>query len=218
MKKIIIGSSLIFCTILYIIEQVLEVNYGIKTGAKWVLFIGMPLLLNHFIKKEKKEKQVDKKGILLGLLFGIISFSVIVVAYIFLKEIIDFNSIVTEMKTKSKITPENFIFIAIYVTFGNSLVEEFFFRGYIFLNLYQEGKKKIAYIYSSGLFSVYHLAIFQSWFEWHVMVLALFGLFVIGFIFSWLNTKTNTFFNSWIVHILADTAIVLIGFKLFGLF
>jgi membrane protease YdiL (CAAX protease family) len=119
------------------------------------------------------------------------------------------------METKSKITAANFIFIAIYITLGNSLLEEFFFRGFIFLNLRQLGKEKFAYLFSALLFAIYHISIFQSWFTLPLMLLSLFGLFTIGIVFNWLNTKTNTIINSWIVHIFADLAIILIGLKLF---
>lgn len=217
MKKLIIVVSLISCFFLYYIEQILEVSYVIKTSAKWIVFILIPILLDRFIDKKQVQKQFNKKGMVFGLLFGISSFIVIMAAYVFLKQFIDFQAIVQEMQTKSKITAENFIFIAIYITLGNSLIEEFFFRGFIFLNLKHLGSEKLAYLFSASLFAIYHIAIFQTWFTVPLTLLALFGLFTIAIIFNWLNTKTNTFINSWIVHILADLAIILIGFRLFGL-
>lgn len=217
MKKWIIPSTLIACTLLYFVEQGLEVNYGWKTAAKWIFFLAMPLLLSRFFNREKQKKAFHKRGIFLGLLFGGISFASILVAYFLLQDVIDFDSIVQELK-KSGISAENFIFIALYITVGNSLLEEFFFRGFIFLNLYQAGSRTLAYLYSALLFATYHISIFQSWFSWELILLALFGLFTIGLVFNWLDTKTNTFLNSWVVHIMADLAIVLIGFHLFGIF
>ncbi|QDP39906.1 CPBP family intramembrane glutamic endopeptidase [Radiobacillus deserti] len=148
MKKWIIGSSLFACFFLYIVEQVMEVNYGWKTFSKWIVFLLLPIFLFRFIKREKQEKSLQKKGLLFGLLFGFISFSSIIIAYFVLRESIDFDAIIWELK-KSGIDASNFIFVAVYITLGNSLLEEFFFRGFIFLNLNQAGYKKVAYLFSS---------------------------------------------------------------------
>lgn len=216
MKKWIIVTAIIVCLILYFVEQILEVNYVIKTGTKWALFLGIPLLLDKYIDKRAVEKHFHKEGLIFGFLFGLGSFAVVIGAYFLLQDFINFPFIINELQTKSKITAANFIFIAIYVTFGNSFLEEFFFRGFIFLNLKHLGSEKLAYIFSALLFALYHIAIFQTWFSFSMTLVALFGLLTIAIIFNWLNTKTNTFINSWIVHIMADIAIILIGFRLFG--
>lgn len=85
------------------------------------------------------------------------------------------------------------------------------------MNLYELKFKKTAYVYSSLLFALYHIAIFKSWFNIWLILLALTGLISVGFIFNFIDTKSNNFINSWIVHILADMAIMLIGMKMFGI-
>lgn len=221
-RKYIIITSLLACTILYFVEQVLVVNYMVKTIAKILLFTLIPYYYIRFIKRLSFKdfmsfKTVDKHHLKLGLFFGVGSFIIIFITYYLLQNIIDFGSIVDELQHKSKITPTNFTVVGLYITFGNSFLEEFFFRGFIFLNLYQLRLKKTAYVYSSLLFAFYHIAIFKTWFNIWLIGLALIGLIVIGFIFNWLNTKSKNFLNSWIVHILADSAIILIGMRLFNI-
>jgi membrane protease YdiL (CAAX protease family) len=222
-KKYIIISSLVACIILYFIEQVLGVNYAVKTLSKVVLFMLLPYIYIKLIKKStlKEElnfRKLNVKHLKLGLLFAISSFLIIIIAYFIVGQYIDFNSIAVELQNKSKITPGNFIFVGSYITFGNSFLEEFFFRGYIFLSLYELKAKRLAYVYSSVLFGVYHMGIFKTWFNLGLIGLALFGLIAVGFIFNWLDTKSENFINSWIVHILADSAIILIGFRMFNIF
>jgi membrane protease YdiL (CAAX protease family) len=164
--------------------------------------------------EELNLSQFDRKHLKLGLIFGLISFFVIFIAYFIFKGTINFNDIVSDLRDKN-ITPANFIFIGLYITFGNSFLEEFFFRGFIFLNLYNMKRVKLAYTYSSLLFGLYHIAIFKTWFSLWMIMLCLLGLIVIGFVFDWLDTKSDNFINSWIVHILADSAIILIGLRMF---
>lgn len=219
-QKYIIASSLIACICLYIIEQVLGVNYVVKTLSKLILFIIIPLIYIKVVNKstaakELNLKNLDRKRLKLGFLFGISAFAIVLAGYFLFRGAIDLNSIAKELQSKSKITPANFIFVGLYITIMNSFLEEFFFRGFIFLNLYNEGKQRLAYLYSSVLFGLYHIAIFKTWFDIKLILLCLLGLISVGFIFNWLNTKSNNFINSWLVHILADSAIILIGFRMF---
>lgn len=221
-KRYIIISSLLACMVLFFVEQVIMVDYLVKTLSKVVLFSVVPLFYIKHIKKASMTevlnlRKIDKNNLKLGVVFGIISFAIVLVTYYLVKDFMDLNGIVAEMEEKSKITPANFFLVGAYITFGNSFLEEFFFRGFIFLNLYELGSKKTAYIYSSVLFAVYHLAIFITWFNIWLLALALTGLILVGFIFSWLNTTSKNFLNSWIVHILADAAIIIIGMRLLGM-
>lgn len=221
-KKYIILSSLIACILLYFVEQVLVVSYVVKTIIKILFFILTPYIYMKIIKRQQVSKAINYKNIdehhlKMGFLFGILSFFIILITYYVLGNIINLHSISEDLQSKSKITASNFIFVGLYITLGNSFLEEYFFRGFIFLNLYELKSKKCAYIYSSLLFGLYHIGIFKAWFNIQLVGLALIGLISIGFIFNWLDTKSKNFINSWIVHILADSAIILIGLKMFGI-
>ena len=221
-KRYIILSSLIACIILYFVEQVLVVTYVVKTVIKVMFFIAIPYIYMKFIKKQTlstsiNKKNIDKHHLKMGILFGGLSFLIILIAFYVLRNIINLQGISEDLQSKSKITASSFIFVGLYITLINSFIEEYFFRGFIFLNLYKLKSKKVAYIYSSLLFGLYHIGIFKTWFNVGLVGLALIGLISIGFVFCWLDTKSNNFINSWIVHIFADSAIIIIGLKMFGI-
>ena len=153
----------------------------------------------------------------IGFFMGIGAFLIIVIAYLILKEHIDLENIIVELENNVNVTKNTFIFIAIYITFINSLIEEFFFRGFIFMNLYENTNKIIASAFSALLFSLYHIAMFKTWFNPAIMIIAILGLFLTGTIFNWLSIKSKNFINPWIVHMFGDAAIMAIGFKMFGL-
>ncbi len=221
-KRYIILTSLAACIALYFVDLIFKTSYAIRTIVKIIFFTGIPVFYNKVIMKSSVEKnnilnKLDKKQLRIGVLFGIASFTILIIAYNVLRDIINFQAIVIDLQTRSKVTPRNFTLIGAYITFGNSFLEEFFFRGFIFLNLYKLNYKKVAYLYSSVLFGVYHISIFQTWFNTWLIMLSLFGLISIAIVFNWLDTKSDNFINSWIVHILADSAIILIGFRIFGM-
>lgn len=213
----IIVLALLSCIFLYYLEQILQSTYIWKTTAKIVLFLLVPVLYTTFIIKIRLHtflniRHLDVKRLKLGFFFGICSACIILLSYYFLNSFIDTKLIVADLQNRLEITPQTYLFVALYITFGNSLLEEFYFRGFIFLQLYRANYRLLAYFFSATLFAVYHVAIFATWFNGWLTALALLGLFVVGNIFNWLNTKSNNFLNSWILHILADISIVLIGY------
>lgn len=217
----IVITSITACTLLYIIEQGLAVNYAVKTLAKILLFIGVALYYQRFVAHSNKAKETHrnlqgKNNVLAGLLIGLAAFVIIIVTYYLTTGLVDYQGIVNELQDKSGITAINFIFVGLYITLGNSFLEEYFFRGFIFLNLYRQGRVNLAYAFSSLIFALYHMAIFRTWFTGGLMVLALVGLLGIAMILNWLTARSGSYFSAWVAHALADSAIILVGLRLFN--
>jgi len=96
-------------------------------------------------------------------------------------------------------------------------LEEFFFRGFALLTLKKIAKKRFAYLFSAGAFSLYHIAIMSNWFQPLLFLLLITSLFVAGLFFNRLNEKRETIYTSWFVHMSANFAINTVGFLLFGI-
>ena len=79
---------------------------------------------------------------------------IIVVAYSLTKGIFDFSGITKSLSNNIGVTGERFIWVALYISFINSLLEEFFFRGFAFLTLKKLTTRKVAYIFSAILFRI----------------------------------------------------------------
>lgn len=207
-KKLIyvLFTSVVACLFLYFVERILYVSYEIKTICKIILFIAFPLGYM-FLFKHQSSKMKKRKSIWLSVILSILTFTIIWIGYFSFSDFVNFSTIRDELE----LTEKEFIFRGIYIILGNSFLEEFFFRGFIFLNLYKAGYIKYAHVYSSLLFAVYHIALFQTWFPIPVMLLVLLSLFVVGFIFNKLVLRVASFTGSWIVHASCDLAIILIG-------
>ena len=86
------------------------------------------------------------------------------------------------------------------------------FRFVSFIKLSEYLSKKTAYIFSSVAFAVYHIAMIGPSFPLPLLILALFGLAVGGFIFDLVDDKNKNIYNSWIIHMFADFAIMTVWF------
>lgn len=216
----IIISSLCACLLLYYVEQGFAANYVVKTATKILLFIGIPSYYHRRLHEEAPAAQsgpVSFESLKLGALLGMGAFVVILLTYLALHNYLDLPAIAQELEDKSRITATNFILVGLYIAFGNSFLEEYFFRGFVFAKLLDLGRTPFAYLYSALLFGLYHVAIFKTWFSPPLMLIALVGLVAAGTILNLLNTKSRHFFNSWLAHILADMAIILVGLRMFQL-
>ena len=94
------------------------------------------------------------------------------------------------------------------------MLEEFLFRGFVFVNLKKGTNRITAYAVSSAAFSLYHVAMMIGWFNIGLFLLVLVGLGVGGIIFNYLNEKHQSVYTSWFVHMFANFAINTIGFIL----
>ena len=220
----LIATSILTGVLLYFFDQVMALNYMSKIGLKTGLFVIAPAIytmrtgdnvLKSSISNSKssgdKVRQWNS-----AVMLGASVFIAIIVAYIFMKQYLDSAQLVLEFQEKYKINTGNILYYSLYLAFINSFLEEFFFRGFLFLNMKRLGFRKTAYAFSSFLFAVYHIANFQNWLYPAAFIFALIGLFVGGCIFNYLDDKQETFLNSWLVHICADLAIVSIGLYIFG--
>lgn len=131
----------------------------------------------------------------------------IIGAFLFFQDLIDITSLRDDL-LQSGITPAVFPFIALYILLGNSIIEEFFFRG-LLPHLF--GRGAMRFILPPFFFAIYHIAIFLPWFTLPILLLAVGGLWTGGLIFQIANEKSHTILPSWIIHMFADLGILLIG-------
>ena len=209
----------ICCAIMAVVDGIIQPDYAVKSGIKIVLFLICPIIYS-LVDKEINLKSLfkwNKKGIKIAIILGMSVYLVIVGAYFLTRNIFDFSGITKSLSNNIGVTGERFIWVALYISFINSLLEEFFFRGFAFLTLRKLNTRRFAYIFSAGLFALYHIAMMTGWFSIFVYIITLIGLFIGGIIFNYLNEKNENIYSSWLVHMFANFAINTIGFILFSI-
>jgi membrane protease YdiL (CAAX protease family) len=205
------------CFVLFALEQILMVDYVTKTIAKLMLFLSIPLAVRYIFQTKSIDLPSVRssrliKQLLPGAGIGLAVIGVVAAAYMLVHNRIDSVSIMAELNEKSGITKQTYLFTGLYITFVNSFLEEWFFRNFLFSGLYQRGMRHIAYGWSALLFSVYHLAIFNTWFTPLILGLALLGLMAAGLFLNYMVRRTGSLLSSWLIHLSANIAIIGIGY------
>ena len=166
-KIYIIIITIFACVCMGIVDAVIQPGYAIKSAIKIVMFLLLPFVYSMFDKDYKITKvfKPDKKGFRLALFMGVLIYAVILSAYFIFRNVFDFSSLTSSLTSTTGVNKQNFIFVALYISFANSLLEEFFFRGFSFLTLKEVSDRKFAYIFSSLMFALYHIAMMIGWFS-----------------------------------------------------
>ena len=220
MKKrsviLIFAVTIICCAAMALVDGVFRPGYAVKSVIKIAMFMLVPLIASRIDRGVMYLPLLcpKKKGLLKAIALGAGIYVVILGGYFLVSPFFDFSQIAGALTTNAGVTKENFLYVSLYISFANSFLEEFFFRGFIFTNLKQLSSKKLAYIFSATAFSLYHVAMMIGWFSPMLFLLVMVGLAAGGIIFNWLNEKLDTIYCSWLTHMFANFAINTIGFIL----
>lgn len=196
-----------------------KMHYAPKAILKIGTFVSIPFLYAHFGMKSKRWEflKFKKESTKLSLLLGIAIYGLILLAYFTIGSFFDFSNVTHVLNDTVGVNRGNFLYISIYISFINSFIEEFFFRGFAFLTLKKYSTRRFAIIFSSIAFAVYHVTLMAGLFDFSLYVLLLIALVAAGFVLNLLNEKSETLYPSWIVHAFANFAINTIGFILLGM-
>ena len=220
MKKrrtiLILSVTVICCLMMALVDGVLRPGYVVKSAIKITLFMLIPLIASRMDWSilYLSLLRPKRKGLLPAIALGVGIYVVILGGYFLVSPFFDFSQIAGALTDNAGVTKENFLYVSLYISFANSFLEEFFFRGFVFTNLKHHSGRKLAYIFSAAAFSLYHVAMMIGWFSSALFLLVMAGLVIGGMIFNWLNEKLDTIYCSRLTHMFANFAINTIGFML----
>ena len=212
----IILVTVFCCGVMALVDGVAQPSYGIKSVIKIGLFLMVPFVLS-LLDRTVSIRGMFKfraRGMATALVLGAELYALILGAYFVAARFFDFSGIARSLSGNLGVDGENFLWVAVYISFLNSLLEEFFFRGFVFTNLRRSASRPVAYGFSAAAFALYHVAMMIGWFPIPVYAVVIVGLSVGGLIFNYLNEKFETLYVSWFVHVFASFAINTVGFLL----
>lgn len=209
-----IGVSLI----LPLIESSTSINYGMRSLIKSVLFISIPLLMSRIDVSVSIQDflRFQKETLYKSFMLGILIYISIVVGFTLIQPLLSLDTIKASLLSNVSVDKENFLYVALYITFINSWIEEFFFRGFGYFSIKHKTSRKKSMFLSSLLFALYHISIVRDWAHPILVGLSIVGLFFVGIFFILLNESNQSIYPSWIVHMFANLAINTIGLHMFG--
>ncbi len=217
-KLLILGIMVVSCLTMGMVDAVLRPGYLVKSIIKLTLFLGLPYLL-YYSRRRPEFKGLFRwnRRSACAAALGLGVYGLILGGYFLLASHFDFSMVTGALNKDLGVNARNFVLVALYISFANSLLEEFFFRGFGFLTMRQYLPERAACWISAGTFALYHVAMMLGWFRWDLLTLLIAGLLAAGLVFNWCNRRTGTLWFSWFLHMFANFSINTVGFILLGI-
>ncbi len=135
------------------------------------------------------------------------------VYFVAIDHLVDRSVIVERMGAQFSVTAATVALVAPVTIFFNSLLEEFFSRGFAFGQLVRR-QRILGRCLPAAAFSVQHLLFINQWLAPGLLAVVGVGLFVFAWILQMLYEKADSIVAPWVVHILADLAMMTIALLL----
>lgn len=198
-------------------------NYFFSSIYK-IIFLA-PLFFNIYVEKKSFKQALLKdfsfsdfrrnffRMFIVGFILSIVYLS----GFFIFKDFIDFKLITEKINELATINLNNIVFIGLYIIIFNSILEEYFWRSFIFAELHKTIRPSLAYIISAVAFSFHHVVFFYSWFTPIFFILITVGLITYALIMNFIWNKYRELFSCWLPHAMVDIVQVFIAWQVFSL-
>jgi len=156
----------------------------------------------------------NRKGVLAGLVWSVLFAIIIFVLYGLIRETLIPPSAKHQILELGITSPAHFFIFASVMSLGNSLMEEYVWRWFVFSKFKLLLGVWPAIILSAFFFTVHHIVIMWNFGSLWLVFLGSIGLFTGAIIWAWLYNKYNSIWPGWICHVAADTAIMWITWRI----
>ena len=160
-------------------------------------------------------------GMAVGLGFGLLTATAILILYSgYFQQTVFFEEAAQTIRKKLFGFDINnrfrYIVLAMFYSLFHSLLEEYYWRWFVFGQLRKLTTLRTAITLSSIGFALHHVLVLAEYFGWCSLVTLFFSLAVAlgGTIWAWIYHQTHSLYSVWLSHFLIDVGIFFIGYQL----
>jgi uncharacterized protein len=162
------------------------------------------------------------RSVALGVTFGLLAAAAILVVYLgFLRgsDLFEKTPALVRQKVSDfgAASPARFIFLSVFLAGIHSLLEEYYWRWFVFGELQRIVPIWLAIFFSSLAFMGHHVIVLGIYFPARVLTAAIpFSLAVAfgGGVWAWLYHRTGSIYSPWLSHLIVDTALMAVGYDM----
>jgi membrane protease YdiL (CAAX protease family) len=141
---------------------------------------------------------------------SLLAATLILGAYALLRPQMDPSTLKAEISRLYPLTLGMYLAVSSAITLINPMMEEYFWRGFLFRKLQQHPGS----LWTGALFSLHHWVMFREWFSDELLWIATLGLALSGILLNWLYHHTGNLWAGLCTHMAADLAIIIAGYHL----
>jgi membrane protease YdiL (CAAX protease family) len=197
-----------------------HVSYPIGQAIQFSLPVAFVVLTTGRLPRPAKPRL---EGLGLALAFGLaVAAGTVLLYYVFLRDTSVFQDSPARIKSVlarfGADSPLGFVVFACFVTVPHSLLEEYYWRWFVFGQL----RRLVARAWAIGLsslgFAAFHVFPLNAYLSGHFFSAVLpFAACVAagGAIWAWLYERTGSIYAPWLSHVIVDASLFVVGYDLF---
>ena len=184
-------------------------------GQIWLLCLPIFWLLKieHQAVKISQPKQFDY---ITGIIIGLLMFAAIIFVYWFLlRHWIDVNVVRERLDRVVQLDRTSFILAGIYFTIINALIEEYFWRWFVYSRCKELVSDSVAVWLTALFFTLHHTIGLAFFTDWRTTLVSSLAVFIAGVIWSDYYRRYGSIWSNYISHAIADLALHLVAWQVF---
>ncbi len=111
-------------------------------------------------------------------------------------------------------TQARYLLMAAGLVFANALLEEYAFRWFLYGRCRELVAPVGAAVLGALIFTAHHVIVLRAFFDWPVVVAGSAAVFAAGLVWTWLYERKGSVWPGYLSHMLADVALLWIGWEL----
>ncbi|MCP3996896.1 MAG: CPBP family intramembrane metalloprotease [bacterium] len=183
-----------------------------------IFFIVPPLIYCRYrgisIRRDILKFHNWRRGLPQALALGALSIVIFWGLYLLLGDrLLDRALIVDKLGEQFSVTAGTVLLIAPFTILVNSLLEEFFYRGFAFGLFFREHRIP-AFLLPATVFTFHHILFIHQWLAPLPLVIASGGLFIFALLLEMIYEDADSIVAPWLVHLCGDIAMMSIAVTL----
>ena len=211
----------LFC-LLPTIQTAVSVHFQWHTPITYpafkILMISVPIIV--WLVTSRTARQIaeslglTRTNLLPGILIGLLMSAVILAGYyILLRRFIDPAPLLAKVDSLGLL--KYYWIMAVFISLLHSFFEEYYWRGFLLSELRNWISTPLLLCLLSGfIFGIHHTFAMLSLFPLPLVFLCVLGTMLAGVIWSWMRIRGQSIWDCYISHVLADLAVMWIGYDL----
>lgn len=174
-------------------------------------FRGLWKSRDNFERKVTLAKSVGL-GVVSGLVVSVLTFALLYLTP--MGEVVQAGSGNVAEKLIALGAKENYLALALFISFVNSAMEEYYWRWFVYGNLRDHMKVGLAHLVAAIGFSLHHIVVTMQFFRWDLALFLSLCVGIGGAMWSWMYQRQGTVIGAWVSHIIIDLMIMWVGYEI----
>jgi uncharacterized protein len=198
-----------------------SLQQGAYAIGKTIQFV-LPVAWVWLVRRERQWPRLPSGwSVAVGVGFGLIVAAAMQAIYYAVPQVFDAPAFEVRKKVESfgVGSPASFLLFAVFVSAIHSLLEEYYWRWFVFGQLARGCRVPIAIAISSIAFAAHHVLVLGLYFgysgpTWSLTWLFSLAIAIGGAFWAWLYRASDSLAATWLSHACIDAAIFVIGYKM----